>query len=559
VDLAHHAGGGQVQLVEAAVDEHAARVEHGAHGAVGHQDTAGKLLSKLLCAAWVWDVPILPQAGRGVFQYQVMRFSCRFLALAACLLPAAVWADVKLPALLSDHMLLQQGAPVRVWGWAAPGEAVTVSFRNQKAAARAGQDGKWAAWLKPLEVGEPSAMTIAGNNTITIQDVLVGEVWVGSGQSNMGMTVKSSKDAEQEMAAANYPRIRLFTVKTTVAGEPLEDVQGSWKLCAPDTVGPFSAALYFFGRDLHKQRGTPMGLIFSAWGGTPAQSWASMPALLAEPPLKFILDDWQKTLANYPAAKEKFDKQVAAGTKPAPRPPAGPGHQNTPAGLYNAMIAPLTPFAIRGAIWYQGESNASPAHALPYRRLFRTMIEDWRHAWGIGDFPFLFVQLANFDSNTSWPVLRESQNKALGLANTGVAVAIDVGESKDIHPKNKQEVGRRLALAARHVAYGETLVYSGPLYRQSACEGDRMRVWFDSAEGLQARSGELTGFLIAGQDHKFVPAKAIIEDGTLVVSSPEVKEPAAVRYAWAADPAGANLVNGAGLPASPFRTDEWPE
>src|SRR5262249_46942679 len=273
-------------------------------------------------------------------------------------------------------------------------------------------------------------------------------------------------------------------------------------------------------------------------------------------------------LANYPAAKEKYDKQLeewkqraaaatAEGRTPPPRPPApqGPGHQNTPSGLYNGMIAPLTPYTIRGVIWYQGESNASEAHAYRYRRLFRAMIEDWRAHWDEGDFPFLFVQLANFKSNQWWPVLRESQTETLKLHNTAMAVSIDVGESRDIHPKNKQDVGHRLALAARHIVYGQPLEYSGPLYRQATAESGQIRVWFEHAGGLEAKGGgALTGFTIAGADGNFVTADARIDGNTVLVSNPQIAAPTAVRYAWADDPV-CNLINQAGLPASPFRSD----
>jgi sialate O-acetylesterase len=468
-------------------------------------------------------------------------------------------------------MVLQQGAPVRIWGKADPGEGVTVQFQNQTASAKADAAGKWAVYLKPLSPGAASVMSINGSNKIQVQDVLVGEVWVGSGQSNMQMSVGSSANADQEIAQANFPMIRLFEVKRLVSDTPMDDVTGKWTLCSPETVRGTSAAGYFFSRDIHQKLGIPVGFIHSSWGGTPAQSWTTKEDLEAEPALKFILDDWQRSLAAYPAAKEKFDKQMedwkkaAAAAKAegkpapaAPRAPNGPGHQNTPAGLYNAMIAPLTPYAIRGALWYQGESNASASHAYAYRRLFRTMIEGWRQQWGQGEFPFLFVQLANFKSNIYWPLLRESQNDALDLRNTGMAVIIDVGESKDIHPKNKQAVGQRLALAARATVYGEKIVYSGPMYRQLTSEGKSLRTWFDhTGGGLKSRDGgALTGFTIAGADGKFVPADAKIDGGTVVVSSPEVTAPVAVRYAWLDDPV-ANFINAEGLPASPFRTDRW--
>lgn len=406
-------------------------------------------------------------------------------------------------------------------------------------------------------------------NGITIRDVLVGEVWIGSGQSNMEFALSTAANHDEEIAHADYPMIHLFMVKRVVADQPAEDVEGSWQVCSPQSAPRFSAVEYFFGRHLLNTLHVPMGLIESNWGGTPAQSWTSRQALEAEPSLKFIADDWGRILDRYPTAKERYDQQVAdwekaaaeaktSGAKAPNRPgaPQGPGHPNTPAGLYNAMIAPLVPYAIRGVIWYQGEANANEAHAYKYRRLFASMIEDWRARWGEGDFPFLFVQLANFKSNTWWPVLRESQTETLGLTNTGMAVTIDIGESADIHPKNKQDVGKRLALAALHVAYHEPGEWSGPTYRQTTTETNGLRVYFTHAEGMQARGGgALTGFTIAGADGKFVTANARVEGDTILVSSADVASPVAVRYAWADDPT-CNLVNLAGLPAGPFRSDE---
>jgi sialate O-acetylesterase len=418
-----------------------------------------------------------------------------------------------------------------------------------------------------MKAGGPGDVTISGHNTITVHDVLVGEVWIGSGQSNMEMATIRVNNAEQEIASANFPQIRLFTVKKKVSDTPLDDVEGSWQLCSPESVAHFSAVGYFFSRDLHQRLHQPVGFIHTSWGGTPAQSWTSRGALESEPALKFILDDWATTLERYPDAQQRYEEQLARWKQateaaradkqqaPAqPRPPVGPGHQNTPAGLYNAMIAPIVPYTIRGATWYQGESNASAARAYAYRRLFRLMIEDWRQAWGEGDFPFLFVQLANFKANPWWPVLRESQNNTLELRNTGMAVIIDIGESNDIHPKNKQDVGKRLALAACATVYGEKVEYSGPMFRRLSAEGSTLRLWFDHAGGgLQARGGAgLTGFTIAGSDGKFVPAEARIDGTTVLVSSAAVPEPAAVRYAWEDDPV-CNLINQEGLPASPFR------
>jgi sialate O-acetylesterase len=470
-------------------------------------------------------------------------------------------------------MVLQQGVPVRIWGTADPGETVRVDFQGQTVSTKAGSAGRWTVWLKPLAAAGPLEMTIAGagagSGDIAIKDVLVGEVWVGSGQSNMEFVLSNAVNHDEEIAHANYPLIHLFHVKRALAEQPADDLEGSWQVCTPESVPRFSAVEYFFGRELYQRLHVPMGLIESDWGGTPAQSWTSRTALESDAALKFVLEEWDQTLAKYPAAKAAYDKRLedwnvrvaaakAEGKTAPPRPgaPAGPGHQNTPAGLYNGMIAPLTPFAIRGVIWYQGESNASEAHAWRYRRLFGAMIEDWRNHWGEGDFPFLFVQLANYKSNEWWPVLRESQTATLGLRNTGMAVAIDVGESRDIHPKNKQDVGLRLALAARHIAYQQPIEYSGPLYRQATSEGSQLRVWFTHAEALQAKGGgPLTGFTIAGADGTFVAADARLDGSTVVVSNSQVANPVAVRYAWADDPM-CNLINQAGLPASPFRSDE---
>src|SRR3954464_9267618 len=443
--------------------------------------------------------------------------------IALLTLAAGLQGAVKLPALISDHMVLQQGMPVRIWGTADPSEAVRVDFQGQSVSTKARENGKWEAWLKPLSAAGPLEMAI---NDLAIKDVMVGEVWVGSGQSNMEFVLNNAVNHDEEIAHASYPLIHLFHVKRIVSEQPADDVVGTWDVCSPAAIPRFSAVEYFFGRHLHQALHVPMGLIESDWGGTPAQSWTSKEMLQSDPALRFIQDDWERALSNYPAAKQRYEQQLetwnaaaakakAEGRTPPnrPGPPPGPGHPNTPAGLYNGMIAPLTPFAIRGVIWYQGESNASEAHAYRYRRLFGDMIEDWRNRWAEGDFPFLFVQLANFKSNQWWPGLRESQTETLRLRNTGMAVAVDVGESTDIHPKNKQDVGKRLALAALHVAYGKALEYSGPVFQQATPEGAAMRVYFTHADGMQANGGAaaVTGFTIAGADGNFVPAEARID------------------------------------------------
>lgn len=490
---------------------------------------------------------------------------------ALFLLSAGVWADVTLPALLTDHMVVQRGLPVHVWGKAAPGEAVAVTFYGETRSGAADATGNWSVFLPPEEAGGPLEMTIQGANRIVLKDVMIGDVWIASGQSNMEWPVRNSANAAAEIAAAKHPRIRLFRVENTVATYPLDDaVAKPWAVCSPETVAGFSAVAYFFGRDLLDQKQVPIGLIETAWGGTPAEAWTSLRSLSADASLMPVFAQWARLTDGYAQAKVRREQQLAAWEKSVAeaksagkQPPAFPWQPNekfswSPAGLYNAMIAPLTPFPIRGAIWYQGESNADRERAPLYARLFQTMIQDWRRAWGQGDFPFLFVQLANFKAgpDAQWPVVREAQRQALSMANTGMAVTIDIGEAADIHPRNKQEVGRRLALAARAIAYGEKLVYSGPLFRQATPEGAALRLWFDqSGTGLEARGGSPRGFEIAGADGKFVAAEARIDGGTVLVSSSLTAAPRSVRYAWSDNPE-ANLFNSAGLPASPFLTPQ---
>ena len=504
------------------------------------------------------------------------RLKWLFIVLTLTIGRASVIAEVKLPALISDHMVLQQGMPISIWGAADPGENVTVRLGDRQASVVAGTNGKWQVSLPPSPAGGPFEMTIRGKNIITLADVIVGEVWVCSGQSNMEWQVRNALNPEQEIAASENPNIRCFTVKHVVSAVPLEDLSGKWELSTPETAKGFTAVGYFFARDLQRALSIPIGLIHSSWGGTPAEAWISDDAIRAYRYLEPILWNWQRTLAEYPGAKQKYDRAIKdweeqalkakeEGKQPPPRPvaPQGPGHSWTPSGLYNAMIAPMTSYAIRGAIWYQGESNARPLRSLEYRRLFQGMIEDWRRAWD-QPLPFLFVQLANFmerrsePEESAWAELREAQMRALGLPATGMAVAIDIGEADNIHPKNKQEVGRRLALAARAEAYGENIVYSGPLFQSMKLEPGQIRVFFrHTGPGLEARGSSLEGFAVAGEDRKFAWADARIEGTSVVVSSPQVPNPLAVRYAWADNPS-CNLYNKEGLPASPFRTDDWP-
>lgn len=494
-------------------------------------------------------------------------------------LAATAAADVKLPALISDNMVLQQGRPVSIWGTADAGEQVTVSIGEQKQTATADSDGKWKVELEPLKKGGPLEMTVAGKNTITIHNVLVGEVWVCSGQSNMEFALWNhgvfggAKNFEQEVAAANYPMIHLFIVKKAVASKPQTDVEGQWVVTSPETAGNFSAVGYFFGRDLYRAMKFPVGLIDTTWGGTEAEAWTSDAALEADPDLKVAADSWRQRIADYPQALEQYEQKLPAWEKeaeedessgkvavPLPAPPRDP--RSNPwrdAGLWNGMTAPLTPYAIAGTIWYQGESNAPFAYQ--YRKVFSTMIQQWRSSWGEGDFPFLFVQLASFtvgsDANNTWAVLRESQEKTLALPKTGMAVAIDIGEQYDIHPKDKQDVGKRLALAAEAIAYGRKIEYRGPTFQSVRAAKGTLRVSFThAAGGLVVRGQHLEGFEIAGADQQFFPAEAQVAGTEVVLSSAHVTEPVAARYAWANDPQ-CNLYNRAGLPAPPFRSDDW--
>jgi sialate O-acetylesterase len=505
--------------------------------------------------------------------------STRLLALStiAAGIASTAFADVKLPSIISDNMVLQQDAPAGVWGWADPGEKVTVKFGDKSAETVADDKGKWKVKLEGLATGAPGELTVAGKNTLTIKNVVAGEVWVASGQSNMEWTVSGVKDKDAEIKAADFPQIRMYTVKKNPQAEPAEDTTGKWEVCTPQTVPGFSAVGYFFARRLYQTLKQPVGIIHTSWGGTPAEYWTPKPVLAADKELKTYLDGWDKAVEAYPAAKEKFEKDLAAWkeltkTPPPegqkhpnqPRPPRGePGNATgMPASLYNGMVAPITNYGIRGAIWYQGESNAGQPDL--YKKLFPSMIKSWRQVWKNEEFPFLFVQLANFmqrheqPTDTNWARLREAQLETLDLPHTGMAVIIDIGEEKDIHPKNKQDVGLRLALWAEATVYYKDQEYSGPLPGGFQVEEGKARLTFRNGEGMKAADGgKIKGFAVAGEDRKFVWADVEIQGDHIVVSSPQVPTPVAVRYGWDDNP-DCNLINGTGLPASPFRTDEWP-
>jgi sialate O-acetylesterase len=490
-----------------------------------------------------------------------------WVVLAALGTAAEPRAELKLHTLFSDHMVLQADFACPVWGSVEPGEEVTVSIAGQKKTAKAGADGKWTLKLDPMKAGGPHEMTVAARNTVTLHDVLVGEVWVCSGQSNMEWVVQNSNNFEQERAAANYPNLRHFLVKKNPQDAPVASLSGDWKLTTPETVGGFTAVGYFFGRELLQKLNVPVGLIHTSWGGTAAQLWTSRPVLEGNEILKPIVDGFSKQMENYEKAlaKNKEDVEKAkAENKPAPKAPNKP---MAPSCLYNGMIAPVIPYGIKGAIWYQGESNAG--NAKQYQTLFPEMIKNWRQDWGQGEFPFGFVQLANFKANknenlehpveSNWAELREAQTMTLSLPHTGMAVIIDIGHPTDIHPRNKQDVGKRLSLWALSQVYGkEVPEYSSPLYDSMKVEDNKVRVTFKHVGGgLEAKGDKLTGFAVAGEDKTFVWADAKIDGPSVVVSSDKVVKPVAVRYAWADYPE-CNLFSKEGLPASPFRTDNWP-
>lgn len=645
----------------------------------------------------------------------LLRTTVPALCVLASVAGAAEVPVLRLAQVFSDHAVLQRERPLPVWGWAAPGAAVTVTLAGQSRSATAGADGAWRVAFDPLKSGGPALELVAtsGELKAAAGDLLVGEVWVCSGQSNMewGMSW-GVNDGDQEIAAATFPSIRLLNVPKNAAAKPADDITATWASCTPASIAQFSSVAYFFGRELHRTLDVPVGLIESAWGGTPAQSWASREALAADPAIAGYVKQFDDVMADYPAALARYEEaqkatvaaavkvddagwedpaadvsawkqmqlpqywekaglnidgvvwfrrsfEVPAGlagkdlvlglgpiddqdttywdgqkvgamtawnspreyTIPArlatpgkhvlavrvvdtgggggfhgtpeqmaltapgadavplngawlyrvaeeiptkPQPPMGPGNPWLPTSLRNGMITPIVPFAIRGAIWYQGESNAGAAWQ--YRTLFPAMISDWRKAWGQGDLPFYFVQLANFmdpaadPGESEWAELRDAQTFTLRkLPATGMASAIDIGDAKNIHPRNKQEVGRRLALWALAQVHGRAVEPSGPLYTASQTESGRIRISFDHlGGGLVAQGGPLKRFQIAGEDKAWVWADAVIDGDTVVVSSPKVPKPVAVRYAWANNPEGCNLYNKAGLPASPFRTDAWP-
>lgn len=629
-------------------------------------------------------------------------------AFALCICSAVSCAAIQLPKIFSDNMVIQRDMPVKIWGWADKNATLSIIFNGQSIKTKADGKGLWLVTLNPMRYGGPFEMKISDKtNSITLKNILIGDVWLGSGQSNMEWTVKNSNEPEKEIAEGNYDKLRLFTVDQTMSYSPESDVSGGqWEVCSSHTVGNFSAVAFFFGRKLLKELDVPIGLINSSWGGTLIETWISWDVMARDEEYKKLnpkdyeknskvmqarvakyelalkddkglaekwydldyqpqgwkkmdlpmewgttelgksdgtvwfrkefelpadveknkallglgtIDDWDSTYVNgtligstnlYTADRQyavapgilkagknlivvkvtdtgggggldgkkdqlfvdvngkrfplqgEWDYKPSALTADFGIIESGPNV--FPSQLYNAMIAPLTSFGIKGVIWYQGEANAGKA--FKYQTLFPTLIKNWRNKWGY-DFPFFWVQLANYRApsvepkESEWAELREAQNMTLALPNTGQAVAIDIGDAKDIHPRNKQDVGYRLALSALKVAYKKDFVYSGPAYKAMSKEGNVIRLSFaNTGSGLQARDkyGYLRGFSIAGPDKKFVWAKAEIEGDQVLVYSDAVKDPVAVRYGWADNPDDVNFYNKEGLPASPFRTDRWP-
>jgi sialate O-acetylesterase len=570
-------------------------------------------------------IPKHPFTFEGVME--IVAASIMFVA------PEFARAEIKLPANFSDHMVLQRDIQIPVWGWADAGEEVTVTFGDQRAKTITDNDGRWKVYLARVGANSTSqTLTVTGRNAITFTDVLVGDVWLCSGQSNMGVYLSECDNAGSELPKANDPLLRILTVEERTSIKPELDVKlwngKPWRLCTPETAYKFSGVAYFFGRELRKHLGIPIGLISSVHGGSQAQLWTSVEAIGknidAEPEFKVwrakreaVLGNYSQKLAAYLPAKEKYDVESTRywnevenasefvarkkvwedeckaareqGKIPprrpepsqprptAPESPDGGPYNNFMVGnLYNAMIAPLIPYAIKGVIWYQGESNCD--NSKRYRVVFPIMIADWRQKWGQGNFPFLFVQLPNIgplatepvQDQDRWPGIREAQTKALLLPNTGMATIIDVGDPDDVHGKDKMDVGVRLSLIARHLVYGEDIVHTGPTYASMKVEGKQVLITFgNTGSGLVIGSppwtpsgnlppiaSELKGFAIAGSDQKWIWAKARINGDQVIVSSDHVPHPVAVRYGWADNPP-CNLYNKAKLPAAPFRTGDW--
>jgi sialate O-acetylesterase len=500
------------------------------------------------------------------------------LALSLALTAAQLEADIRLPSIFGDHMVLQQKTPLRVWGWAAPGESVTVTLADQSAQATADADGRWRVNLPARAAGGPFDLAVHGHNTVTFHDVMVGEVWLCSGQSNMQWEVYRVQNFAEELAQANHPLIRLFNLPRASMAEPQTDVKAQWAVCTPTSVNMFSGIGYFFARELQETLQVPVGMINSSYTGSAAEAWTDRDSLNADPATKVLLTNFQAALDKFssdfyqhhgdamrawlPAA----DAAHAAG-QPIPPPPVDfqemwsdpRGGYGYPTSFFNGMIAPLAPFAITGAIWNQGESNVG--RDAQYRVLQPALVRGWRKVFENDNLAFIAVQMPNEGArqpqpgDSTWAALREAQEALLQLPRTGLSVTIDLGTG-DMHPLNKQDFGHRLALIAEATVYGKPVVYSGPLFSALKIDGNQATVTFTHTEGgLRSHDGgPVKGFALCSADKKWVWATGTIAGETVVVTSDQVTAPVAVRYGWADNPE-VNLENGAGLPARPFRTD----
>jgi len=502
------------------------------------------------------------------------------IATGLALTAVTAQADPKLPNVFGDHMVLQQKHRNPVWGWADPGEKITVVIGRQNKRATADKQGKWKVKLEPLPAGGPYKLVVKGNSTVTFNDVLVGEVWLCSGQSNMKWTVASSDDADIEALTARFPRLRIITVPNVGTQKLQDNFNGKWESVTPDSVKSFSGAGYFFGRILHQSLDVPVGLINNAWGGSAAEAWVRRDVLEADKHYTPLIEQWKSIEKTYDFSKIKTDyekkradwqertKKAKKEGKALPRAPRAPrdtlAGQHRPGNLYAGCLNPIIGYGIKGAIWYQGESNASRAEQ--YGHLFPMMISHWRDVWQQGDFSFYWVQLADFrgevaePAESDWAELREAQTKSQKLPNTGQAVITDIGEGRDIHPRDKQNVGKRLARLALAKDYGLPVVHRSPEFKSMTIKGNQATLKFDHVnKGLYAfDTRDVRGFTIAGKDRKFHWATAtIVARDTVVLSADAVKAPVAVRYNWADNPIG-NLTTKDPLPATSFRTDDWP-
>jgi len=492
------------------------------------------------------------------------------LSLAVSL--ASARAEIRLPKILSSHAVLQRAQPIHIWGWSEPGETVSVSFIGSTQIATGDRLGHWSLYLPPRPAGGPFQLTVAGANKIVLNDILVGDVWFASGQSNMEMPLMGFpgsavvKNAAAEIRNANQPNLRLLLIPQKASPNPLTDFEGNvaWTLCSPETAAKFSAVAYFFGREIASREHVALGLIDSTWGGTPAEAWVSLDSLSADSSLMPVFASWARMAdqqADIPALlrAEKAEDEVARMTHTAP--PKHDWHPDSaswdPSWLFNGMVAPAINFGIKGVIWYQGETNSKLDRAPSYQKVFSTLIIDWRRHWRQGEFPFLFTQISSFksDETENWSVVRDAQRRTLSVANTAMAVTIDIGDPENVHPSDKQTVGARLALAARAIAYHENIEYSGPLFCETSTEPGAIRVWFTHTDGgLMMKGNTLQGFEIAGEDHQFAPAAARIDGMSVVLMNQPVKAPKYVRYGWQNAPT-VNLFNSVGLPASPFTSE----